>query len=179
MNSKVNVLSLLLSGMFLISACGAQATPTVAPAATTAPAATSAPAATTAPAATAAPAADIPDSASVATADSSLGKILVDDKGWVLYMYTKDTANTSNCYDACAKNWPPLLTKNKPTAGTGTDSTLVGTTTRKDGTMQVTYKGLPLYYFLKDTAAGETKGQDVGKAWYVISPAGDPVGMAK
>lgn len=151
--------------MLVLAACGAQATPTTSP--------TAAPAATTAPVAT------IPDSATVKVADSSLGKILVDDKGWVLYMYTKDTANTSVCYDQCQKNWPPLLTKNKPTPGAGADVSLIGTTTRKDGTLQVTYKGLPLYYFIKDTAAGETKGQDVAKVWYVVSPAGDAIGMSK
>ena len=108
-------------------------------------------------------------------ADSSLGKILVDDKGMALYMYTKDTPNVTVCYDQCATNWPPLLTKNKPTPGAGVDASLFGSTTRKDGSTQVTYKGWPLYYYIKDTASGDVKGQNVGKVWYVLSPAGEVI----
>ena len=171
MKRNTLVMSMLASVAFFAAACGA---PAATPAPTAAPAATMAPAATTA--AAAAPAAMIPDSAKVMVADSSLGKILVDDKGMVLYMYTKDTDDTTVCYDKCAEAWPPLLTKNKATAGDGVNASLFGTTTRKDGTMQVTYKKMPLYYYVKDMAAGDTKGQAVGKVWYVLSPAGDVIG---
>jgi predicted lipoprotein with Yx(FWY)xxD motif len=163
MKRNTIVISLFASLVFALSACGA---PTPAP--------TAAPAPTTAPAA--APAAAIPDSAKVMVADSSLGKILVDDKGFVLYVFTKDTDNTSTCYDQCATAWPAVLTKNAATAGAGVDASLFGTTTRKDGTMQVTYKKMPLYYYAKDMAAGDTKGQAVGKVWYIVSPAGDVIG---
>jgi predicted lipoprotein with Yx(FWY)xxD motif len=105
----------------------------------------------------------------------SLGEFLTDDKGMTLYLYTKDTPNTSNCYDKCATAWPPLLTTGNPVAGTGIDNAKLGTTQRKDGTMQVTYNGWPLYYYVKDMKAGDTAGQDVGKVWYVISPSGDEV----
>jgi predicted lipoprotein with Yx(FWY)xxD motif len=108
-------------------------------------------------------------------ADSSLGKILVGDFGLTLYMFTKDTNGTSTCYDQCASAWPPLLTKDKPQAGDGVDASLLGTTARKDGTLQVTYKGMPLYYFAKDKAAGDVKGQDVGSVWYVLAPNGDVI----
>ena len=92
-----------------------------------------------------------------------------------LYLYTKDTKNTSNCYDKCATNWPPLLTEGKPAAGTGADASLLGTTTRKDGKMQVTYNGWPLYYWVKDQKPGDATGQDVGGVWYVLNAKGEEV----
>lgn len=162
MDKKLPVIAMLAAVVMFVSACGAPA----APAATVAPAPTAA--------STAAPAgAMIPDSAKVIVADSSLGKILVDDKGMVLYMYTKDSSGVTVCYDQCATNWPPLLSRNKATAGDGVDASLFGTVTRKDGNNQVTYKGWPLYYYAKDIAAGDAKGQNVGKVWFVLSPAGD------
>src|SRR5215208_7791357 len=85
--------------------------------------------------------------------DDKLGSFLVDDKGMTLYLFTKDTPNTSVCYDKCATAWPPLLTTGDPVAGEGADASLLGTTTRKDGSIQVTYNGWPLYYYEKDKAA--------------------------
>jgi predicted lipoprotein with Yx(FWY)xxD motif len=107
--------------------------------------------------------------------NSQFGSILVDGKGMTLYLFTKDTPNTSNCYDKCATAWPPLLTTGSPTAGDGIDASKLGTTTRTDGTTQVTYNGWPLYYFAKDQQAGDTAGQGVGSVWYVISPAGTAI----
>jgi len=109
------------------------------------------------------------------TKNDALGSFLADDKGMTLYLYTKDTPNTTVCYDKCATAWPPLLTKGAPVAGAGVDATKLGTTTRKDGSMQVTYNGWPLYYFVKDAKAGDTAGQGVGTVWYVLSPAGDQI----
>jgi len=107
--------------------------------------------------------------------NDSLGSFLVDDKGMTLYLFTKDTPNTSNCYDKCATAWPPLLTTDAPAAGEGVDASMLGTTNRTDGTVQVTYNGWPLYYYEKDKAPGDVVGQDVGNVWFVISPAGDKV----
>jgi predicted lipoprotein with Yx(FWY)xxD motif len=92
-----------------------------------------------------------------------------------LYLYTKDTPNTSTCYDQCATNWPPLLTTADPIAGEGVDAALLGTTTRTDGSIQVTYNGWPLYYYAKDAAPGDATGQDVGSVWYVVSAAGEQI----
>lgn len=103
---------------------------------------------------------------------SSLGSILVDSKGMTLYLFIKDTPNTSNCYGNCATLWPPLLTTGTPTAGSGVDATLLGTTTRTDGTTQVTYNGWPLYYYASDKAAGDTTGENVNSVWFVVTPAG-------
>ena len=106
------------------------------------------------------------------TTTDKLGKILVDGDGRTLYMFTKDTKDTTVCYDKCEVAWPPLLTLGQPTLGDGTTASLVGSTQRKDGTMQVTYNGMPLYYYIKDLAAGDTTGQGVGSVWYVVTPDG-------
>jgi predicted lipoprotein with Yx(FWY)xxD motif len=104
-----------------------------------------------------------------------LGSILVDSKGMTLYLFTKDTPNTSNCYEKCATAWPPLLTEGSPIAGEGIDAALLGTTNRTDGTVQVTYGGWPLYYYVKDLKAGEVTGQNVGEVWFVLSADGKMV----
>jgi len=107
--------------------------------------------------------------------DDKLGSFLVDDKGMSLYLFTKDTPNTSVCYDKCAAAWPPLLTTGAPVAGQGVDTSKFGTTTRQDGSMQVTYNGWPLYYFAKDKAPGDVTGQGVGDVWFVVSAAGEQI----
>ena len=107
--------------------------------------------------------------------NDKLGKFLTDDTGFTLYMYTKDTKDTSVCYDKCEVAWPPLLTVGTQTLGEGVDASMWGTTTRKDGSTQVTYNGMPLYYYAKDVAAGDVVGQGVGKVWWVVSPDGKPV----
>ena len=171
---------LMVLALVLAACVPAAEIPVTGPTATVAPAATKAPAATTAPSATVAPAATSSAtseaSLSVAT-DPKLGQILVDSKGMTLYMYTKDVANVSNCSANCLKAWPPLLTQGNPVLGAGVSSSLVGNTKLADGTMIVTYNNMPLYYYAKDTKAGDVTGQDVGKVWYVVAPDGKPVGM--
>lgn len=110
--------------------------------------------------------------------NAELGSFLTDDKGMTLYLFTKDTPNTSNCYEKCATAWPPLLTTGAPAAGEGVDAALLGTTSRTDGTTQVTYNGWPLYYYEKDKAPGDVVGQNVGGVWFVVSPAGEMIGAA-
>jgi predicted lipoprotein with Yx(FWY)xxD motif len=107
--------------------------------------------------------------------NAELGDILTDDNGMTLYLFTNDTPGTSNCYDQCAVNWPPLLTSGDPIAGEGADAGLIGTTERTDGTVQVTYNGWPLYYWINDTGPGDTTGQGVGEVWYVLSPQGEMI----
>jgi len=100
-----------------------------------------------------------------------LGNILVGPTGMALYMYTKDTADTSNCYDQCATNWPPLTVKSADEFVPGVNLLgKFGTTTRKDGTLQVTYNGMPLYYWKDDKAVGDALGEGVGKVWYTVVP---------
>jgi predicted lipoprotein with Yx(FWY)xxD motif len=165
---------LLLVVMLLVAACAPAAAPAAqapAAAATAAPVVVSnASSGNTA----AASAAAGPVVLAVANNDK-LGKFLADDKGMTLYMYTKDTKDTSNCYDKCAQAWPPLLQSDKPTVKEGVDVSLLGTTTRKDGTIQVTYAGMPLYYFFKDKAAGDVTGQNSNSVWYVVGPDGSVI----
>lgn len=103
------------------------------------------------------------------TSSGDLGDVLVDPSGMTLYMYTKDDPSVSNCYDQCATAWPPLLTSAAPT-GPDAVSAGLGTTTRTDGTLQVTYNGMPLYYWFKDAKPGDTTGQNVGGVWFVVNP---------
>lgn len=105
----------------------------------------------------------------------TIGKILVNSQGMTLYLYTKDTPNTSNCYDQCATNWPPLIVTGTPTGGADIDSAKLGTTKRTDGTLQVTYNSWPLYTYISDQTPGDTTGQNVGSVWFVISPAGEQI----
>ena len=116
--------------------------------------------------------------ATVKIAGSSLGRILVDSKGITLYDFVKDKGTTSACYGACAALWPPLLTPGKPVAGPGVRASLLGTTKRKDGKLEVTYGGHPLYYFATDRKPGQTTGQGVnqfGGPWWVISAKGKEI----
>ena len=111
----------------------------------------------------------------VALADSSLGSILVDGDGNVLYLFTPDEQGESVCYDECAGFWPPLVGEFE--AGDGVDAALMGSATRTDGSEQVTYNGWPLYYFANDAAPGDTNGQGVNEVWYVLDAAGNGIGL--
>jgi predicted lipoprotein with Yx(FWY)xxD motif len=104
-----------------------------------------------------------------------LGKVVATSKGMTLYMFRADKAGKSACYGKCAQFWPPLLTSGKPVAGAGIKASLLGTTKRKDGKLQVTYKKYPLYTFLEDKKAGQTKGEGskaFGAGWYALTPTG-------
>ncbi len=106
---------------------------------------------------------------------TALGKFLTDEQGFTLYVFMNDPKNTSTCEADCAQRWPPFLTAGKPIAGPGVNAALLGTIRRKDGTIQVTYNGHPLYYFSGDTKPGDTNGQGFNKLWYVIGPDGMPI----
>ena len=147
------------------------------PGVTTAPAtvapATQPPAATAAPA-TAAPATAAPTEATVnAEAVGDAGTILVDGAtGLTLYIFTKDTKDSgkSVCTGDCLVTWPALTVEagQTPTGGDGVTGTL-GTITREDdGSLQVTYNGLPLYFFKNDTEPGDLAG--VYENWETVAP---------
>ena len=111
---------------------------------------------------------------------SRFGQILVDGQGRALYLFAADKTQDSTCYDACATAWPPMLADKGATidAMHGVNASLSGTTTRKDGTVQVTYNGHPLYYFVDDKKPGEINCQAVvnfGAAWYVVDPNGNAI----
>lgn len=97
--------------------------------------------------------------------DAAGGKILVNEKGMALYTFDKDTKGTSNCYDQCATNWPPLMADGMAMAK-GEYSVVA----RKDGSKQWAYKGMPLYLWVKDTKAGDMTGDGVKGVWHVARP---------
>ena len=106
---------------------------------------------------------------------TKIGKVVANAQLHTLYMFRKDKGTTSKCYGACAKTWPPVLTTGKPKAGPGIKASLIGTTRRTDGKLQVTYKGHPLYTYVGDTKAGQTTGEGLnlsGGKWYALAPSG-------
>src|SRR3954452_24816374 len=114
--------------------------------------------------------------------NSKLGKILVDSRGRTLYLFSKDTRTKSACSGACATPWPPLRASGKLSAGSGITASKLGTIKRSDGKPQVTYNGHPLYGFVMDTKAGDTKGEGLtafGGHWFAVSPAGKQVSPKK
>jgi predicted lipoprotein with Yx(FWY)xxD motif len=105
---------------------------------------------------------------------TAVGKVLVAANGHTLYLFTADKGKKSTCYGQCAGYWPPLFAA-KPNVGAGLKASLLGTTKRKDGKLQVTYAGHPLYFFAQDKKAGQVKGQGFvhfGGSWWVVSAAG-------
>jgi predicted lipoprotein with Yx(FWY)xxD motif len=109
---------------------------------------------------------------------TAVGKVLVGGNGRTVYLFTADKGNTSNCYGQCATFWPPLIASAKPRAGAGVKASLLGTTKRADGRLQVTYNHHPLYTFIKDTKKGQTNGEGLnafGGVWDAVSSAGAKV----
>jgi predicted lipoprotein with Yx(FWY)xxD motif len=105
----------------------------------------------------------------------SLGRILVDSEGRTLYLFEKDKGGRSACSGSCALAWPPLRAHGKPRAAGDTKASKVATTTRSDGTSQVTYNGHPLYLYQEDDKPGVVNGQGVnvwGGRWYTLTAAG-------
>ena len=114
----------------------------------------------------------------VGTASASLGMFLVGPDGKSLYLFEADTSSQSTCSGACAQGWPPLTTDGPSVAGSGVTQSLLSTSQRTDGTMQVVYNGHPLYYYSGDTKAGDTNGEGLnafGAGWDVVSPAGNKI----
>jgi predicted lipoprotein with Yx(FWY)xxD motif len=114
----------------------------------------------------------------VSTATSHLGRILVNSRGHTLYLFEKDRNGKSACSGKCATFWPPLIANGKPRVEGGAKASLIGTTKRADGRLQVTYTHHPLYTFVKDRQKGQTNGEGLnafGAKWYAVSPAGAKV----
>jgi predicted lipoprotein with Yx(FWY)xxD motif len=116
--------------------------------------------------------------ATVGLSNTAIGQILVNSRGLTVYLFKADQGTKSACTGACAAAWPPLLATSTPTAGSGINGSLLGTTTRPEGKTQVTYNGHPLYLFAQDLKAGETNGQGVsafGASWFALNSAGNQV----
>jgi predicted lipoprotein with Yx(FWY)xxD motif len=166
----------------LIAACGsttsaattptASAVPSIAPTPNTTATPTATPVPTAAPTPTPKPATG---TAVTLRSVGGLGQILVGPTGMTLYLFKADVGMTSMCTGSCAQNWPPVHTVGVPHALGAVSQRLLGMTRRGDGTMQVTYNGHPLYYFIADTGPGMAGGEGInafGAQWDVVNAAG-------
>ena len=117
--------------------------------------------------------------ATVSLRRTTLGLILVNSRGHTLYLFAKDRNGRSACSGACARFWPPLLSQGKPTGGSGVKPSLLGTTKRSNGSLQVTYNKHPLYTYALDKQARQTRGEGnlaFGARWWAVSARGTKVG---
>lgn len=106
--------------------------------------------------------------------DDTYGDILVDSNGFSLYLFVPDKTGKSTCYDQCANVWPPLISDGNPTKGDAVTAP-IGTISRKNGAIQVTIAGHPLYKYKRDKQPSDTNGQDIkgfGGEWYLLAPDG-------
>ncbi len=106
--------------------------------------------------------------------NSEYGRMLFGPKRQAVYVFQRDRQNRSRCYDECAREWPPVYTKGKPRARRGVKTSLLGTTTRRNGGLQVTYAGKPLYYYAHE-GPGDVECHNVnlnGGFWWVVGPNG-------
>ena len=123
------------------------------------------------------PASSTSKTTTVSSASSAqFGRILTDAKGMTLYFFDDDKATKpeSSCVGGCAEEWPPVLGSKASTVGKGLDPAKLGTTTRSDGDVQLTYNNWPLYRFVDDTAAGDITGQGIER-FHVAGVDGTPV----
>jgi predicted lipoprotein with Yx(FWY)xxD motif len=164
------VAGVLAASAMLAAACGSSSSsassPTTTAKSTTTTAAPSSTSTTT-----------MSSSATVEAKDSAYGKILVNSKGYTLYLLSSEANGAVKCTGGCLKIWLPVTLPSgmsKPVAGMGVKGTL-GVIMRSDGTKQVTDNGYPLYTFVKDTKPGQTNGEGIkfpgkgGGVWYVVS----------
>lgn len=99
--------------------------------------------------------------------------VLTNSSGRTLYWFAPDTPSSSACYGTCAAYWPPVI--GTPEAGPGVTLSKIATIARKDGSIQVTYAGHPLYTYVGDTAPGQASGNDInlnGGFWHEVPAAG-------
>ena len=174
MRSRLNLVVALSSVLVIVAACGG-AQPTTAPtqAVTPAPATQAATAAPPTDAPTQAPATTAAEPTVLAEEVGDAGTILVDGAtGLTLYLFTEDEKGSgeSACNEGCIAAWPALTVEEgeTPTGGPGVDAAKLGTIERDDGDIQVTYDGLPLYFFAQDTEPGDLKG--VYPMWETVEP---------
>jgi predicted lipoprotein with Yx(FWY)xxD motif len=115
------------------------------------------------------------DGTRIVVAESEFGEMLFDAKQQAIYIFENDRADQTVCYDECARAWPPVFTDTKPVAGKGVDASPLGTVKRRDGRLQVTYAGKPLYFYAHEEP-GEVRCHNVnlnGGLWWVVGPDGE------
>jgi len=119
--------------------------------------------------------------ATVSLRQTKLGEVVVNAKSHTVYLFTKDRNGASSCTGQCATYWPPLVVRGTPSAGPGIKKSLLRTTKRSNGSLQVEYNRHPLYMYAEDTKPGQTHGQResaFGGRWYAVSAAGKAVTKA-
>ena len=102
--------------------------------------------------------------------------MLHDASGQPIYLFDAEATSRPQCYGECAEAWPPVLTEGRPRSEGAVRADLLGTTSRRDGSTQITYAGHPLYFY-----AHEGKYQvlchnvdEYGGTWLVVKPNGKP-----
>jgi predicted lipoprotein with Yx(FWY)xxD motif len=113
--------------------------------------------------------------ATITLGDSEFGSMLFDSNKQAIYVFENERNGEAVCYDECAEAWPPVFTNGKPKAGKGVDASLLGTVKRRDGKLQATYAGKPLYFYAHERP-GEVKCHNVdlnGGFWWVVGPDGE------
>lgn len=106
--------------------------------------------------------------------DSQFGRMLFGSDKQAIYIFENDRKGSTVCYGECAEAWPPVITRGEPRAGAGVKATLLGTVERRDGKLQVTYAGKPLYFYANE-GPGEVRCHNVnlnGGYWWVVGPNG-------
>jgi predicted lipoprotein with Yx(FWY)xxD motif len=110
----------------------------------------------------------------ISVSGSEFGPMVWGPKRQAIYVFQRDAFKRSRCYGDCAKAWPPVYTSGRPVAGRGARKHLLGTIRRRDGRVQVTYRGRPLYYYAHE-GPGEVRCHNVdlnGGLWWVIGADG-------
>jgi predicted lipoprotein with Yx(FWY)xxD motif len=114
--------------------------------------------------------------ATIVLRGSEFGSMLFNSAKQAIYVFENDRQNETVCYGECAEAWPPVYTEGPPKAKRGVDPSLLGTIERRDGRMQVTYAGKPLYFYAHESP-GEVRCHNVdlnGGLWWVVGPDGKP-----
>jgi predicted lipoprotein with Yx(FWY)xxD motif len=112
----------------------------------------------------------------IVLADSNFGPMLFDSNKQAIYVFERDSRNKTVCYDKCAEEWPPVLSKGPPAAADGVKASLLGTIERRDGREQVTYAGKPLYFYAHEDP-GVVLCHNVnlnGGYWWAVGADGKP-----
>jgi predicted lipoprotein with Yx(FWY)xxD motif len=115
-----------------------------------------------------------PEGTEIELGESEFGSMLFDTRGQAIYIFQNDSRNKTVCYGECAVAWPPVFTKGEPKAGKGVKQSLLGTVERRDGKLQVTYAGKPLYFYVNEKP-GEVRCHNVhlnGGLWWVVGADG-------
>ena len=111
---------------------------------------------------------------------TKVGTILVNGRGFTVYMFTRDSRNKDVCQQlsGCPHIWPAVTSSGKPSAGPGVKSSLIGTITIKGGAKQLTYAGHPLYLYSGDSGPGQTgyvNFSAFGGRWPALNASGGAV----